>query len=110
MRLAVLVLAAFGTLATPVVAHPTGHDNDEPQRRPVSQLAQNAVVKLVTQGKLPASWAKAKLIKEDARTKDGATQWVMVFQNNAVRTRSKRLLYVLMTPGGDFISANHRLR
>lgn len=110
MRYAILALAALGILATPVAAHPDGHDKDNrPQRRLVSEMAQDAVVKLVTQAKLPASWSKAKLVKSDIRTRNGAQQRVMVFQNNAIRTRSKRLLYVLMTPGGEFISANHKL-
>lgn len=109
MRFAILAVAALGTLASPVVAHPDGHGEERPQRRPVAELAQDSVVKLVTQAKLPASWSKAKLVKRDIRTKNGAQQWVMVFQNNAIRTRSKRLLYVLMTPGGEFISANYKL-
>ncbi|MBA2772167.1 MAG: hypothetical protein H0U34_09200 [Sphingomonas sp.] len=72
-------------------------------------MAQEAVVKLVTQAKLPASWAKAQQVKMDIRTKDGAQQWVITFENKAERRSSKRLLYVLMTREGDFISANHKL-
>ena len=111
MRSFLIALAAIGTFAAPVAAHPDGHDEQfrAPEPRPVSELAQEAVVKLVSQAKLPATWAKAKVIKTSARTKNGGQQLVVVFQNKAERRPAKRLLYVLMTPGGQFISANHRL-
>jgi len=53
------------------------------ERRPVAELAQDAVVKLVTQAKLSSSWAKAKAIKTDVRTKNGMQQLVVTFQNKA---------------------------
>jgi hypothetical protein len=111
MRLLVLAVVALGTFATPALAHPEGHDNQfrVAERRPVSELAQEAVVKLVTQAKLPASWVKAKPVKSQVRTKNGAQQWVVTFQNRAERRPTKRLLYVLMTSTGEFISANHKL-
>ena len=110
MRLSFLLFAAVAILSPPVLAHPEGHD--EPYRaepRPISEQAQDAVVKLVTQGKLPASWSKAVQTKRDLRTKNGKQQWVITFHNKAERRRAKRTLYMLMTPGGEFISANHRL-
>ena len=100
----------MGAFATPALAHPE-HDGPSrtAERRPVSERAKDAVVKLVTQAKLSATWSKAQPIKTSVRTKNGAQQWVVVFQNKAERRAARRLLYVLMTPGGDFISANHRL-
>ena len=111
MRHVLLAAAALSLFAAPVAAHPDGHD-DQPRAaepRPVPELAQGAVVKLVARAKLPASWAKAKVINSRLRTKNGAQQWVVTFQNKAEPRASRRLLYVLMTPGGEFISANHRL-
>lgn len=110
MRFAISALAALAFAAAPALAHPEGHDRQyQAERRPVAELAQDAIVKLVTQAKLPASWAKAEAIKSDVRTRNGAQQWVITFENKADRRRGKRLLFVLMTPEGDFISANHRL-
>ncbi|MDQ3247306.1 MAG: DUF6488 family protein [Pseudomonadota bacterium] len=110
MRLAFLALAALTIVGTPVVAHPDGHDNQfRVERRPIAELAQDSVVKLVTQAKLPASWSKAPSIGSQMRTKNGAEQWVITFENKAIRVRAKRRLYVLMTPEGEFISANHKL-
>jgi hypothetical protein len=111
MRLALMALAAaVGSLTAPALAHPGGHDDEyRPQRRPISELAQDSVVKLVTQAKIPASWSKATVLKTELRTRAGAQQWVVTFQNLAERNRAKRMLYVIMSTEGTFISANHRL-
>lgn len=110
MRFAAIALATIATCATPSLAHPDGHDREaRPQRRPIAEMAEDAVVKLVTQAKLPASWSKARSVGSQIRTRNGAQQWVVIFENKAIRNRAKQRLYVLMTPGGEFISANHKL-
>lgn len=108
MRIALAALAAAGLiLAAPAVAHP---DHDEaPQRRPIADLARESVVTLITQTRLPATWARARLVTTSVRDRGGAQQFVVTFQNDAERNRSRRTLYVLMTPTGQFISANYRL-
>ena len=110
MRIVLLTLAAaVGTIAVPAVAHPDGHGEYVPQRRPIAEMAQDSVIKLVTQAKLSASWAKAKPLKSDIRTKNGAQQWVVTFLNPSERVRAKRTLYVIMDADGSFVSANHKL-
>ncbi len=110
MRIALLALAAaVGSIAVPAVAHPDGHGEYVPQRRPIAEMAQGSVVKLVTQAKLSASWTKAKPLKSEVRTKNGAQQWVVTFQNPSERVRAKRTLYVIMDADGSFASANHKL-
>ncbi len=110
MRYLILAMAILGTSATPAVGHPDGHDEQfRAEHRTVPDMAQEAVVKLVTQAKLPASWSKAEPIKSSVRNKNGVQQWVVTFENKAERRQAKRLLHVLMTPGGEFISANHKL-
>jgi Family of unknown function (DUF6488) len=108
MRIALIAIAAAASLVSPALAHPE-HDDFRPQRKPVAELAQEAVVKLVTQAKLPASWSKSKAVKSDLRMKNGAQQWVITFQNDAERNRAKRMLYVIMESDGTFVSANHKL-
>ncbi len=110
MRLALLALVALSVFGTPVAAHPDGHDKQySVERRPIAEIAKDSVVKLVTQAKLPASWSKAPSVASQKRTKNGAEQWVITFENKAIRVRAKQRLYVLMTPDGEFISANHKL-
>ncbi len=110
MRIAILAFAAaLGAFANPAVAHPDSHGEYVPQRRPISEMALDSVVKLVTQAKLSATWAKAKPLKSEMRTKNGVQQWVVTFRNPSERIRAKRTLYVIMRDDGTFVSANHRL-
>ncbi len=110
MRYLILVLAAVSASVTPAIAHPDGHDQQyRAAQRTVPEMAQVAVVRLVTQAKLPATWSQAEPIKSFVRTRKGAKQWVVTFENKAERRRGKRLLHVVMTPGGEFLSANHNL-
>lgn len=110
MRYPILILAALSAGVTPAVAHPDGHDQQyRAVQRTVPEMAQDAVVKLVTQAKLHASWSRAEPVKSFVRTRKGAKQWVVTFENKAERRRGKRLLHVVMTPGGEFVSANHKL-
>jgi hypothetical protein len=53
--------------------------------------------------------AGGKLMGQEFRTKDGRMQWVVIYQNAAERRRSKRMLYVLLSTTGSFISAEHTL-
>jgi hypothetical protein len=109
MRLTIIAIAiALGGISAPAVAHP----EDEftvPVRIPATVRAQEALSRMVAENELPASWADAKLIGRELRTKDGALQWVVIFQNDAERNRRKRMLYVLISPAGAFISADHEL-
>lgn len=114
MRIGILIISAAGLAATPALAHPGGHD-DEQFRAPrivqksIPEKAQEAVVKLVTQAKLPASWSNVQPLTTQRRAKKGVQQWVVTFRNNAIRNAARRTLYVIMTEDGTFISANHRL-
>lgn len=102
--------ASVAIAATPAIAHPEDEMGGRYERAPTTtELAQQAVVKLVTQAKLPASWTNARVVKSDVRTRKGVKQMVITFQNDAIRQVAKRKLYVVMTSDGQFISANHKL-
>src|SRR5215212_3550464 len=107
-RLAIAAAIGLSALASPGFAHPEP-DFERPSRPPITDLARQALVKLVSQAKLPASWSTAPVAKLDLRMKNGLEQWVVTFNNPAIRVPAQRVLYVLMTKNGEFISANHRL-
>ncbi len=110
MRRILGAVAAVAFFAVPALAHPDGHDQQfRVERKPIGQSAQEAVIKLVAQAKLAASWSKAKPLNTKMRTKDGAEQWVVTFRNDQIRNSAKRNLYVIMNTEGGFISANHKL-
>src|SRR5215213_8324086 len=101
-RLALAAALAVSTLSGPAFAHPEP-DFEQYSRPPISDLAKQALIKLVSQRKLPASWSNAQVAKLDLRVKDGAQQWVVTFTNPAIRVPAQRTLYVLMSTSGEFI-------
>ena len=110
MRKFILVLAALTAFnAVPAMAHPEDESPFMPRGPSTAQKAQMAIDKLVENKKLPASWTAAKLVSFDFRSKNGADQYVLIFENPSIKQAAKRKLYVLMTTGGEFISAKHKL-
>ncbi len=107
MRTIILALGVLA-IAAPALAHPDGHDQQyRVQRKPLSQSAHEAVIKLVAQAKLPASWAQVQA-SNVAPPASGTGPWQVTFQNKAIRARGKQILYVLMMSDGEFISASHK--
>ena len=75
MRLFAIALVALAASTAPAVAHPDGHEMEYRQQpRPIAEIAQDSVVKLVAQAKLSASWSKAKPIKSEMRMRGTAQQ------------------------------------
>jgi len=111
MRLALIALASVVTFAAPAFAHPEDEGMFQETRRPVVSFAREAIIRLITQSRLPASWTSATVVTgPDIRTVNGRQQWLYVFENSAIRNPAQRRLNVLMSPDGTFISANFRPR
>ncbi|WP_156441223.1 DUF6488 family protein [Sphingomonas sp. CCH21-G11] len=106
MRFPFLVLAAAAAaVSVPAMAHPE-HDQ---ARAPVSpaQTARGAIMRQVSQSKLPASWGSAKLVEAKARVRNGANQTVVTFKNDAERNKARRMLYIVVA-NGDVVSTGHK--
>lgn len=102
--------ATFALSAAPANAHPEDEMAGRYERAPsTAELANEAVVKLVAQSKLATSWTKARAVKTVTRTRKGAEQYVVTFRNDAIRQPAKRMLYVIISADGKFVSANHKL-
>ncbi len=110
MRNLLVALTALATVASPALAHPQ-HDEmpQRAERKPMAETAKDAVIKLVTQAKLPSSWSTAKAIQTEARMIGGTQSWVVTFDNPAIKAAAKRKLYVVLTKSGDFVSAVNSL-
>src|SRR5215207_5441954 len=107
-KLAIIAaLAAFG-LTTPAIAHPEDEGSYMPRGPSTAELAQEAINRLVEQKKLPATWTSAKLLSFDYREKNGG-QYVLTFENAAIKQAAKRKLFVVMTTDGTLVSTGHRL-
>lgn len=115
MRFLIIAAVAIGSIPAALSAHPEGHDDEQfrappaPARIDIPQAARQAVVRLVSQARLHASWARVQPAGSVQRTRNGAQQWVVTFQNNAIRNAAQRRLYVIVRPDGTFVSANYRL-
>ena len=108
MRNILLSAAIVATFATPALAHPEHEEMPRPAvRKPMAEIAKGEVIKLVTQAKLAASWSSAKAIKTDTQVINGAQRWVVTFQNPAIKSASKRTLYVVLAQNSDFVAYGH---
>lgn len=107
MRNILLPLAALALTTGPAMAHPD-HDADEGQVRPISQVARDALVRLVSQAKLPATWSRAALVGSRETTVNGRRQTIVTFRNDAEKDPAKKLYDVAVTADGQFVSGNYR--
>lgn len=108
MRNILLSAAILATFVSPALAHPEHEEMPRPAvRKPMAEVAKSEVIKLVTQAKLPASWSSAKAMKTETKIIKGSQRWVVMFQNPAVKSASKRTLYVVLAQNGDFVSYSH---
>ncbi len=107
-RIALLALALL--LAAPVsaIAHP--EDEMFVQRNPQLMAASSAdyvVETMITRGVIEASWRNLSPGSVVQRQRNGATEWVVTYRNDAIANPAQRTLYVMLTPAGDYIAANY---
>jgi hypothetical protein len=106
-RLAAAALA-LGALAGPALAHP---EHDEPRmaldQASLETRAKSIVGALIERKIVEPSWATVPAADVQQRAADGAPQQVVVFRNPAVKDPAKRVLYVVLSPYGDYVAANH---
>jgi hypothetical protein len=109
MRIPAIILSALLIHAAPVLAHPD-HDDEEQIVRPPQVVANDHIVRLISQAKLPASWAKAHVESTRQRTVGGASQTVVTFVNPAEKSAARRKLHVVLDGHGNVIAADHVLK
>ncbi|MEQ1491244.1 MAG: DUF6488 family protein [Terricaulis sp.] len=105
------VLLAFGivvTSASPALAHP-GHGLDDHMspREIALSSAQYTVQTMVARQILEPSWRDIQPSSAMLRDRNGATEWLIEFRNDAVADATHRRLYVMLTPLGEYIAANY---
>src|SRR5215217_7158205 len=104
-KLSMSLSLALAMLAAPVAAHPEDEiDSPAMRGRSAAGAAQQAIERLVAQKKLPPSWSNATLVNFDFRNKNGTDQYVLTYENSAIKQPAKRKLYVLMSTNAEFIS------
>lgn len=91
--------------------HEHEHDHDH-SHEPVTQgqaeqAASKVVLRLVEKGKIDASWKKVQIEKSLKKKFGQNMEWVVSFNNKAIRDPEKQTLYVFLTLTGDYIAANY---
>lgn len=114
MRFSLLCLSALAALASPALtgalsAHPD-HDEDEAPDMTPEQTGRAAIIRMISQTKLPVSWTKATLVSNKLRTVKGLRQTVLTFRNPAETVAAKQTLFVLLDDHYEFLSADHVLK
>lgn len=83
------------------------HGNRPVEQVTVLKCADQRKQKLVSGGKIDASWASIK--HESISTIDGqkGKEWKVVFKNPTSTDKSKTDLFLFFSASGNFIAANH---
>jgi hypothetical protein len=109
MKKFIISIAIIASAYLPAMAHPDGHDieADDMVIKTIPEMAQDAVMTLITKATLDPSWAKVAPEKPEADTMGGSRIWVVSFRNDAEKDPTKRKLYVRLTDQGGFLSSTH---
>ena len=105
------MLAAAASLilvGAPAWAHPEDEGSDYRRGPSTAEMAQLEINNLVAMKKLPASWTRARMVNVDYRARNGG-QYVLLFENAAIKQPAKRRLYVVMTISGGLVSTGYKL-
>lgn len=108
MRRLFLALALAFCASAPAFAHPD-HDmyQEENPRLTALHSATYVVERMVERNAIPASWRDIEPNSAMLRERNGATEWVVRFQNDAIANPAERTLYVMLTHQGVFLAANY---
>lgn len=106
-RLTILLLGLF--IISGVNAG-TGHSHGvaaKPVNMETAKTRAAAIVtSLVNRKKLDKSWEKVKVSTIEKKNYNGNDEWVVTFNNQSVKDKSKSTLFVFLTIGGEYIAAN----
>lgn len=108
-----LLIAAIG-FVTPVYAG-EGHSHDKDgghSHGPISAetakaRATKTMLNLAKRGVIDNSWASAKAAKAEKKTYAKGPEWVVSFNNDKVKDKSKQTLYIFYSLNGQYIAANY---
>lgn len=108
MKTLFLAIALSLSITAPAIAHPE-HDmvEEENPRLLALNSASYVVGRMVERNAIPASWRNIEPTSALLRQRNGADEWVVTFQNDAIADPAERTLYVMLTYGGVYIAANY---
>lgn len=102
-----LLIFLFGqaTLAGPGHGHSHDHHGPITSEQAITK-ASLQIKKLVSNGKIDASWADVTSNSAEKKSFGHGPEWVVTFENKAVEDPSKQILYVFYTINGEYLASN----
>ena len=110
-----LLMATLG-LSTPIYAG-SGHSHDKDgghshSSAPISEdkaksKATRTMKNLVDRGVINKTWTSSKLVKIEKRVFSKGPEWVISFNNENVKDKKKKTLYIFYSLDGHYIAANY---
>lgn len=105
-----LLIYSNPTLAGPGHSHGQGgHSHAKKEIVPKSKIesvAKSRKLRLISKGKIPASWKEMGIESSTKKEFSGKIEWVVVFKNSNETNKDKDTLYVFISLYGEFIAAN----
>ena len=88
-----------------------GHNHhiykDEVTNTAVKKIAKDEVLRLATEKKIPKSWKSMPITKLGKTHHSYTNDWVVVFENDKVKRKSKQILYIFVSVTGKIMGANY---
>lgn len=111
-KLIATLFICSGLFASPAMAgsghdHGHGHSHGPVNEHTVANKATKKVKSLATAGKIDSSWAGIKPSSLEQKTYSGQKEWVITFNNDKVKDKSKKTLYLFYSLDGNYIAANY---
>ncbi len=86
-----------------------GHSHELTEEISSSQAKQKAldvIMKAVIKEKVPESWSQIKPATIKQKTYKQGPEWVVTFNNPAIKNKGKQTLYVFLSLTGHFLAVN----
>jgi len=108
LRNALVSLLLILASAPAAMAHP-GHglETEMTPRELALSTATYVVETMISRGAIEPSWRGIEPSAAQLRERGGSTEWIVSFENAAVRDATHRTLFVMLTQTGEYIAANY---
>ena len=96
------------TITTSYAGSGHSHGPSTPIAKEEALIKATGIVKyFVEKGKIDSSWAEVTPASGEQNKRTYDTEWVVAFNNPKIEDTSKQMLYVFLTLGGEYKSANY---
>jgi hypothetical protein len=77
------------------------------EKTQATDIAKTQVTRLISDGKLDATWKDAELVGTEKKKNKSTWEWLSTFRNSKEVDATKQTLYIFLTLSGEFVAANH---